>query len=108
MGAGGKQKETIIMLISPDEINKSLSNYGWKYENKKIIKSYSFKTYINSIEFVQKIAELAEKNNHHPDIYIGWCNVDISITSHDLGGVTTNCVNLAIGIDYIFEHTQQR
>jgi len=103
LGARGKQEETIIMLISPDEINKSLSNYGWKYENKKISKSYSFKTYINSIEFVQKIAELAEKNNHHPDIYIGWCNVDISITSHDLEGVTIDCVNLATGIDHIFE-----
>ena len=103
-----EQEETIIMLISPDEINKSLSNYGWKYENKKISKSYSFKTYINGIEFVQKIAELAEKNNHHPDIYIGWCKVDISITSHDLGGVTTNCVNLAIGIDHIFEKNIKR
>ena len=91
------------MLISPDEINKSMSNYGWKYENKKISKSYSFKTYISGIAFVKKIAELAEKNNHHPDIYIGWCNVDISITSHNLGGVTTNCVNLATGIDHIFE-----
>ncbi len=90
------------MLISPDEINKSLSNYGWKYDNKKLNKSYSFKTYINGIDFINKIAELAEKNNHHPDIYIGWCNVNISITSHDLGGVTTKCVNLSIGIDRIF------
>ena len=91
------------MLISPDEINKSLSNYNWKYNNKKIIKTYSFKTYLNSIEFVRKIAALAEKNNHHPDMHIGWCNVDISITSHDLGGVTTNCVCLAVDIDSIFE-----
>ena len=91
------------MLISPDEINKSISKYGWKYENKKICKSYSFNTYINSIKFVQEIAELAEKNNHHPDMYISWCKVDISITSHDLGGVTTNCVNLATGIDQIIE-----
>ena len=92
------------MLISPDEVNKSLSNYSWKYENKKIAKSYSFKTYVNSITFVQKISEIAEKNNHHPDIHIGWCKVDIYITSHDLGGVTTNCVNLALGIDYTFEN----
>jgi 4a-hydroxytetrahydrobiopterin dehydratase len=106
LGARDKQKETIIMLISPDEINKSLSNYGWKCNNKKITKSYSFKKYINSIDFVQKIAELAEKNHHHPNIHIGWCKVDISITSHDLGGVTTNCINLAIGIDYIFENLQ--
>ena len=90
------------MLISPDEINKSMSNYGWKYENKKISKSYSFKTYINGIEFVQKIAELAEKNNHHPDIKIEWCKVEISITSHQMDGVTTKCVNLATGIDLLF------
>ena len=96
------------MLISPDEINKSMSNYGWKYENKKISKFFSFKTYINSIEFVKKIAELAEKNNHHPDIFIEWCKVDISITSHNLGGVTTNCVNLAIGIENIFKEHIQR
>ena len=42
------------MLISPDEINKSISNYGWKYENKKITKSYSFKSYLNGIEFVNE------------------------------------------------------
>ena len=54
------------MLISPDEINKSISNYGWEYENKKITKSYSFKSYLNGIEFVNKIADLAEKRNHHP------------------------------------------
>ncbi|MAX69447.1 MAG: 4a-hydroxytetrahydrobiopterin dehydratase [Flavobacteriales bacterium] len=96
------------MLISPDEINKSLSNYGWKYNNNKITKSYSFNAYINGIDFVNRIAELAEKNNHHPDIYIGWCNVDISITSNDMGGVTTNCVNLGMGIDNIFEQIEQK
>ena len=91
------------MLISPDEINKSLSSYGWEYKSKKITKTYSFKNYLNGIDFVNRIAELAEKNNHHPDIHIGWCSVNISITSHDLGGVTTNCVRLAVDIDSIFE-----
>ena len=89
------------MLISPDEINKSLSNYGWKYENKKISKSYTFDTYMEGIDFVQKIAVLAERHNHHPDIIIGWCKVDVAITSHDMGDVTTKCINLAIGIDQI-------
>ena len=87
------------MRISPDEINKSLSNKGWGYTDKKISKSYTFDTYMKGIEFVNDIAELAERNNHHPDIAIGWCRVDISISSHDLGGVTTKCVNLATGID---------
>lgn len=89
------------MLISPDEIKKSLKNAGWKYESKKLIKTFSFKSYMESIDFIREIAVLAEQKNHHPDIFIGWCKVDISITSHDLGGVTTNCVNLALGIDSI-------
>ena len=58
---------------------------------------------MEGIQFVQKIAVLAEAQNHHPDINIGWCKVDISITSHDLGGVSTKCVNLALGIDNIME-----
>ena len=56
---------------------------------------------MGSISFVRKIADLAENHNHHPEIYIGWRKVEISITSHDMGGVTTKCVNLATGIDLI-------
>ena len=89
------------MLISPDEINKSLSNKGWVYADKKIAKSFNFEKYMEGIEFVNKMAELAERNNHHPDITIGWCKVNVSITSHNMGGVTTKCVNLAAGIDLI-------
>ena len=89
------------MLISPDEIKKSLSNKGWESVDKKISKTFDFNTYMEGIEFVIKIADLAEKNNHHPDITIGWCRVDVSISSHDMGGVTTKCVNLATGIDLI-------
>ena len=89
------------MLISPDEINKSLSNKGWVYADKKISKSFNFEKYMEGIEFVNNMAELAERNNHHPDISIGWCKVKVNITSHNMGGVTTKCVNLATGIDLI-------
>ena len=89
------------MLISPDEINKSLKNKGWNYIDKKISKTFKFDSYMEGIEFINKIAKLAEANNHHPDIAIGWCSVDVSISSHDMGGVTTKCVNLAIGIDLL-------
>ena len=91
------------MLISPDEINKSLASHGWDYADKKILKTFTFDAYMEGIQFVQKIAVLAEAQNHHPDINIGWCKVDISVTSHDLGGVSTKCVNLALGIDNIME-----
>ena len=89
------------MLIAPDGINKSLSNKGWSYADQIISKSFNFDTYMEGINFVNKTAELAEANNHHPNITIGWCHVHVSISSHDLGGVTTKCINLATGIDLI-------
>ena len=89
------------MLISPDELNKTISNKGWNFEDDKISKLFKFDTYMDGINFVNKIAEIAERSNHHPDIKIGWCSVEISITSHDLGGVTTKCVNLSTGIDLL-------
>ena len=87
------------MLISPDEINKTISNQNWSYKNNRISKSFEFESYIEGLNFVNEIAKIAEQRNHHPDINIGWCKVEISITSHDLGGVTTKCVNLATTID---------
>ena len=91
------------MLISPDEIQKSLSGKGWQYADKQIKKYFSFEKYLNGLDFVQKVAELAEAQNHHPEMNIDWCKVCLSISSHDLGGVSTKCVNLALGIDRIFE-----
>tara|TARA_B100000029_G_scaffold446970_1_gene468426 strand:+ start:232 stop:507 length:276 start_codon:yes stop_codon:yes gene_type:complete len=89
------------MLISPDEVQKSISLYNWQYKNNKIYKSYSFKTYIEGVDFINRIVKVAERNNHHPDIFLTWCKVEISITSHDLGGVTTKCINLATSIENI-------
>ena len=91
------------MLISIDEINKSISRKGWSYESKSINKTFKFDSYIDGVKFVNKIAEIAELKNHHPDISIGWCKVKVTITSHDLGGVSTKCVNLALDIDLINE-----
>lgn len=87
------------MLLHPDEIKKSISTYGWDYQDKKLCKSFEFDAYLDGIEFINKIAPLAEKLNHHPDIQVGYCKVDISISSHDFGGVTTKCINLATSIE---------
>ena len=70
------------MLISPDEINKSLANKGWDYTDKKISKTFNFDQYMDGIKFVNRIAELAEMNNHHPEISIRWCKIDIAISSN--------------------------
>ena len=68
------------MLLHPDEIKKSISTYGWNYQDGKLNKSFEFDTYMDGIEFVTKIAPLAEKLNHHPDLQVGYCKIDIAIS----------------------------
>ena len=89
------------MLLHPDEIQKSISAYGWNYADKKISKTYEFDSYLDGVDFINKIAPIAERLNHHPDINLGYCKIGINISSHDLGGVTTKCINLATAIDSI-------
>tara|TARA_B110000014_G_C20023599_1_gene531186 strand:+ start:786 stop:1055 length:270 start_codon:yes stop_codon:yes gene_type:complete len=89
------------MLLHPDEVKKSISTYGWDLSDNKIFKVFEFKAYLDGVEFINKIAPIAERLNHHPDINLSYCKVEISIHSHDLGGVTTKCINLATSIDSI-------
>ena len=90
------------MLISIDEIQKSISKKGWNYDNKKLKKSYELKNFSESIKFVNEIANKANSLNHHPEININFNQVEIKIGSVELNGVTTKCVNLAIQIDNLY------
>ena len=51
------------------------------------------------IKFVNILAEKAEELNHHPDLIIGWCEVSVSFTSHDQGGVTSACLKMAKAVE---------
>ena len=48
---------------------------------------------MKSIEFINELAKVAERLNHHPDMVVGWCKIDIYFTSHDLGGVSEGYLN---------------
>ena len=68
---------------------------------KAFIDRDEFESYLDGVEFINKIAPIAERLNHHPDINLSYCKVEILIHSHDLGGVTTKCINLATSIDSV-------
>ena len=51
------------------------------------------------MEFVNRVAELAEKANHHPDIDIRYSKVTLTLSTHDAGGITQNDIDLAKAID---------
>ncbi len=56
---------------------------------------------MDGIAFVNQLAKIAEENNHHPDLTIGWCKVGVTYTSHDQGGVTKECLMMAKFTDEI-------
>ena len=92
-----------MSLLPKNEIKNQLDFFdSWIYENNAIKKEYIFESYMDSIHFINLIAEEAEKNNHHPDMNVGWCKINLLFTSHDHGGVTKVCMTMAQEADKIF------
>ena len=90
------------MILEISKINKSISDLeGWIFKNNTITKEYTFEKYMDSIDFINKIAIEAEELNHHPDINLGYCRVIVSFTSHDEGGVTKKCITMAKNLENI-------
>jgi len=72
----------------------------WQEKDNSIVENYSFKNFVEAVDFVNKVAALAEKANHHPDILIhGYKNVRITLSTHSEGGVTEKDHALAKQID---------
>ncbi|OUV05528.1 MAG: 4a-hydroxytetrahydrobiopterin dehydratase [bacterium TMED80] len=87
-------------LLSDKDINSELGKLNdWSYDGVKISKEISFKTYMDSIDMINLIAKEAERANHHPDMKVGYCVIVVDFTSHDLGGVTKGCIQMAKYID---------
>ena len=74
---------------------------NWEEENNTLIKDFKFKGFNQAVEFVNKVAELANKADHHPDILIhGYSNVEVRLTTHsELSTVTQKDRDLAKQID---------
>ena len=80
---------------------------GWDIKlNKKNIyfleKKFKFKNFLESQSFINKVSEISEKENHHPDISFGWGYAKIVVTTHAIEGLSENDFILAAKIDQIF------
>lgn len=81
------------------QINLKLLNSNWKLVNNKIQREFIFKDFVSALNFINELADLAENLNHHPDIFNSYNRVIISLTTHDLGGVSKKDFKLAMEID---------
>lgn len=87
-------------LLSENEILSGLKGLkGWSRSGSEIRKTYELVDFVHAMGFVNSVALLAEKANHHPDIDIRWNKVTLVLSTHSVGGLTANDFNLAKAID---------
>ena len=72
---------------------------GWEREEDFITKTFEFRTFMAGIRFVNDVAAIAERLEHHPDIHIRWTTITLKIQTHDEGGITAWDFKLAAGIE---------
>lgn len=92
-GCGGDNR---VARLSPDEITQALRELpGWEHTGEEIARTIRFPSFMDGMQFVNRVAELAEAADHHPDIDIRYRNVCFALVTHDEGGLTEKDVSLA-------------
>lgn len=71
----------------------------WSLVSEAIQRTYQFKTFVDSMKFVSKVAKAAESDQHHPDILIRYSRVTLTLSTHDAAGITTKDFALAKSAD---------
>jgi 4a-hydroxytetrahydrobiopterin dehydratase len=66
----------------------SRANPGWKLQDGKLVREWTFKDFLAAMVFVNRVAQIAEAAGHHPDIDIRYNRVLLGLVSHDAGGIT--------------------
>jgi 4a-hydroxytetrahydrobiopterin dehydratase len=72
---------------------------GWSRRGDSLVKTFQFKTFPAGIALVRRVADVAERLNHHPDIDIRYTRVLFALSTHDSGGITEKDLELARAID---------
>ena len=87
-------------LLTEEEIAARLADVPkWTRTGSAIARTWKFDDFPPALAFINRVAELAEAANHHPDIYNSWNKVTLSLTTHDRGGLTDLDFDLAKKID---------
>jgi 4a-hydroxytetrahydrobiopterin dehydratase len=92
-----------------DDYIKKVSSWTLHREGiHKLKKRFSFKNFKEAIAFVNRVAEVAEEEGHHPDICIVYNKVECELFTHTVGGLTENDFIMTSKIDKLFLQGQQR
>jgi len=73
---------------------------GWQVvDDRRLEKEYRFKDFQEALDFVNRLGEAAETQGHHPDVFLAWGKVKVTLWTHSAGGVTAADLTLAAAAD---------
>jgi len=75
----------------------------WTLKNQSLERDFTFKDFREAIAFVNRVADVAEGENHHPDIKISYNKVHLTLSTHKIGGLSRNDLILAAKIDRVID-----
>lgn len=88
----------MVEKLSAEEINRALADLdGWEKVDGKdaLFKSFKFKNFVRAWAFMSSAALLAEKMNHHPEWFNVYNRVDVTLNTHDAGGISALDLKMA-------------
>lgn len=90
-----------LTLEEIDPLKKQIPNDWEVTGNQKLQKHFEFKNFVDAMSFINKIAKLAEEEGHHPDFCVSYNKIDITLTTHAIGGLSQNDFVLAAKIELL-------
>jgi 4a-hydroxytetrahydrobiopterin dehydratase len=91
-------------LLSDEEVGKALGRLReWRREEGALVREVELASFPHAIQVVNRVAEIAENDNHHPDIDIRWRTLTFRCSTHSEGGITANDTSLAEEIDGVLD-----
>ena len=92
-----------VSPLKPQEIELLLVQLpGWQLRNGAITKSYEFKNYYQTMAFVNAVAWIAHREDHHPDMTVGYNKCTVDYSTHAIGGLSENDFICAAKVDALF------
>lgn len=93
-----------VAPLTPDEIALLIKQLeGWQFAGGVIAKTYSFKNYHETMAFVNATAWISHREDHHPDLAVGYNQCCVEYHTHAIGGLSENDFICAAKIDALFD-----
>ncbi|ANE79566.1 4a-hydroxytetrahydrobiopterin dehydratase [Mycobacterium adipatum] len=93
-----------MAVLTNDQVDAALPDLtGWERSDGALRRSIEFPTFLQGVDAVGRVAELAEQRDHHPDIDIRWRTVTFALVTHSAGGITEQDLQMAKAIDQLLD-----